>query len=129
MMRIPAPVDVGLGAGCFADRLVKRGGPAIKFEQPRLPDGSMSQFPLLMNLFGTRESTNRALGVDDPRENGERMVALMKPDVGGILKAPWTGIGLAKQGMTMAPRKVSRGACQQVVMEVPDVTRLPIPKT
>ena len=129
MLRIVDPVDVELEAGCFADRLVKKGGPALRFEQPRLPDGSISQFPLLMNLFGTRERTNRALGVDDPREIGERMVALMKPDVGGILKAPWTGIGLAKQGMTMAPRKVSRGACQQVVMEVPDVTRLPIPKT
>jgi len=129
VLRIVDPVDVELEAGCFADRLVKKGGPALKFEQPRLPDGSISQFPLLMNLFGTRERTNRALGVDDPREIGERMVALMKPDVGGILKAPWTGIGLAKQGMTMAPRKVSRGACQQVVMEVPDVTRLPIPKT
>jgi 4-hydroxy-3-polyprenylbenzoate decarboxylase len=129
MLRIVDPVDVELEAGCFADRLVKKGGPALKFEQPRLPDGSISQFPLLMNLFGTRERTNRALGVDDPREIGERMVALMKPDVGGILKAPWTGIGLAKQGMTMAPRKVSKGACQQVVMEVPDVTRLPIPKT
>ena len=129
MLRIVDPVDVELEAGCFADRLVKKGGPALKFEQPRLPDGSISQFPLLMNLFGTRERTNRALGVDDPKEIGERMVALMKPDVGGILKAPWTGIGLAKQGMTMAPRKVSKGACQQVVMEVPDITRLPIPKT
>ena len=129
MLRIVDPVDVELEAGCFADRLVKRGGPAVKFEQPRLPDGSISQFPLLMNLFGTRERTNRALGVDDPKEIGERMVALMKPDVGGILKAPWTGLGLAKQGLTMAPRKVSRGACQQIVMEIPDVTRLPIPKT
>ena len=67
--------------------------------------------------------------MDDPKEIGERMVALMKPDVGGILKAPWTGLGLAKQGLTMAPRKVSRGACQRIVMEIPDVTRLPIPKT
>ena len=53
MLRIVDPVDVELEAGCFADRLVKRGGPAVKFEQPRLPDGSISQFPLLMNLFGT----------------------------------------------------------------------------
>ena len=57
MLRIPDPVDVDLEAGCFADRLVKRGGSAIKFEQPRLPDGSISEFPLLMNLYGTRERT------------------------------------------------------------------------
>ena len=129
LLRIPDPVDVELEAGCFADRMVKRGGPAIKFEQPRLPDGSISPFPLLMNLYGTRDRTNRALGVTEPKEVGEKMVALMKPDVGAIMRAPWKGIGLALDGMSMAPRKTSRGACQQVVMEEPDVTVLPIPKT
>ena len=129
ILRIPDPVDVELEAGCFADRFVKRGGPAIKFEQPRLSDGSISEFPLLMNLYGTTDRTYRALGVEEPKEIGEGMVALMKPDVGGILKAPWTGVGLAMRGMSMAPRKVSKGACQQVVMEEPDVTRLPIPRT
>ena len=129
LLRIPDPVDVELEAGCFADRMVKRGGPAIKFEQPRLPDGSISPFPLLMNLYGTRDRTNRALGVTEPKEVGEKMTALMKPDVGAILRAPWKGIGLALDGMSMAPRRTSRGACQQVVMEEPDVTVLPIPKT
>ena len=57
------------------------------------------------------------------------MVALMKPDIGGILKAPWTGIGLALEGLSMAPMRVRKGACQQVVIRDPDVTRLPIPKT
>ena len=130
LLRIPDPVDVELEAGCFADRMVKRGGPAIKFEQPRLPDGSISEFPLLMNLYGTRDRTNRALGVTEPKEVGEKMTALMKPDVGAIMRAPWKGIGLALDGMSMAPRKVLfKGACQQVVMEEPDVTVLPIPKT
>ena len=129
LLRIPDPVDVELEAGCFADRMVKRGGPAIKFEQPRLPDGSISPFPLLMNLYGTRDRTNRALGVTEPKEVGEKMTALMKPDVGAIMRAPWKGIGLALDGMSMAPRRTSRGACQQVVMEDPDVTVLPIPKT
>tara|TARA_B100001750_G_scaffold227494_1_gene221178 strand:+ start:25 stop:1896 length:1872 start_codon:yes stop_codon:yes gene_type:complete len=129
LLRIPDPVDVELEAGCFADRMVKRGGPAIKFEQPRLPDGSISPFPLLMNLYGTRDRTNRALGVTEPKEVGEKMTALMKPDVGAIMRAPWKGIGLALDGMSMAPWKRRKGACQQVVMEDPDVTVLPIPKT
>ena len=129
LIRVADPVDVEYEAGCFADRLVKRGGGAILFEQPRLPDGSISEFPLAMNLFGTRDRTNLALGVESPDEIGNRMVALMKPDIGGILKAPWTGLGLAMEGISMAPRKARGGACQQVVMENPDVTRLPIPKT
>ncbi len=129
LIRVADPVDVEYEAGCFADRLVKRGGGAILFEQPRLPDGSISEFPLAMNLFGTRNRTNLALGVESPDEIGNRMVALMKPDIGGILKAPWTGLGLAMEGISMAPRRARRGACQQVVMDDPDVTRLPIPKT
>ena len=129
LIRVADPVDVELEAGCFADRLVKRGGSAILFEQPRLPDGTISEIPLAMNLFGTRDRTNHALGVNRPDEIGKRMVALMKPDIGGILKAPWTGIGLALEGMSMAPMKVRKGACQQIVISDPDVTRLPIPKT
>ena len=82
-----------------------------------------------MNLFGTRQRTNVALGVDEPSEIGQRMVGLMKPDIGSILRAPWKGLGLALQGMSMAPKKVGRGACQQVVMAEPDMTRLPIPTT
>ena len=58
LIRVADPVDVELEAGCFADRLVKRGGSAILFEQPRLPDGTISEIPLAMNLFGTRDRTN-----------------------------------------------------------------------
>ena len=82
-----------------------------------------------MNLFGTRDRTNLALGVVEPKEIGEMMTGLMKPDIGGILRRPWTGLGLLRQGISMAPRKISRGKCQQVRMDNPDVTRLPIPTT
>ena len=82
-----------------------------------------------MNLFGTRERTNKALGVENPKEIGETMVGLMKPDIGGILKKPWTGLELAMQGMSMAPKKVRKGACQAVVMKDLDMTKLPIPTT
>ena len=129
LRRVSEPVDCHLEAGTIADKLVKSKGPAILFEQPRLADGSISEFPLAMNLFGTYERTNRALGVEEPSEIGERMVGLMKPDIGGILRAPWTGIPLALQGMSMAPKKVRKGACQQVRMAEPDLTKLPIPTT
>ena len=129
LVRISHPVDCYLEAGCIADKLVKKGGPAIIFDQPRLANGEISKFPLAMNLFGTRERTNKALGVNDPKEIGETMVGLMKPDIGGILKKPWTGLELALQGMSMAPKKVRKGACQAVVMKDPDMTKLPIPTT
>jgi len=129
LLRVSHPVDLRFEAGCIADRLVKMGGPAVVFDQPRLEDGSISRFPLAMNLFGTRARTNLALGVDDPSEIGEMMVGLMKPDIGGIMKRPWTGIKLLRQGISMAPNRVSRGKCQQVRIDEPDVTKLPIPVT
>ena len=129
ILRVSHPVDLEFEAGCIADRLVKRGGPAVIFDQPKLSDGKISRFPLVMNLFGTRERTNLALGVNKPREIGEMMVGLMKPDIGGIMKRPWTGIRLLRQGISMAPRRVSKGKCQQVRIDEPDVTKLPIPTT
>ena len=129
LLRVSHPVDLEFEAGCIADRLVKRGGPAVVFDQPRLADGSISTIPLAMNLFGTRERTNLALGVDEPAEIGNMMTGLMKPDVGGIMRRPWTGLGLLRQAVSMAPMRIRRGRCQQVRITDPDMTRLPIPTT
>ena len=82
-----------------------------------------------MNLFGTRERTNLALGVNEPSEIGNMMTDLMKPDVGGIMRRPWTGLGLLRQAVSMAPMRIRRGRCQQVRITDPDMTRLPIPTT
>ncbi len=129
LLRVSHPVDLEFEAGCIADRLVKTGGPAVIFDQPRLADGTISKFPLAMNLFGTRERTNLALGVNEPSEIGNTMTGLMKPDVGGIMRRPWTGLGLLRQAVSMAPMRIRRGRCQQVRITDPDMTRLPIPTT
>ena len=52
LLRISRPVDVQFEAGAIADLLVKNDGPAVLFEKPRLPDGTISDIPLAMNLFG-----------------------------------------------------------------------------
>lgn len=129
VLRISRPVEVELEAGCIADRLVKSGGPAVVFEKPVLPDGTISQIPLVMNLFGTEERTKRALGAKYVAEIGERLVAMMKPDIGLFIKRPWKAIPLLKDAMSLPPKKVRRAACQQIIIKDPDVTKLPIPKT
>jgi hypothetical protein len=129
LLRISRPVDIELEAGCIADRVVKMGGRALLFEQPRLPDGSISEMPLAMNLFGTPERVKMALGVDEYSEIGKRLVGLMKPDVAAMAGRPWKGIPLAKQALKMAPKRVKKAACQEVVVENPDLTKLPIPRT
>ena len=51
----------------------------------------------------------------------------MKPDIGGIVKKPWTGLPLARDAISMPPKKVE-GIMSRVRMET-DVAKLPIPKT
>jgi len=128
LIRISEPVDVELEAGAIADNLVKTNGPAVIFEKPKLPNGEISEIPLAMNLFGSHDRTLRALGASHEKEIGERLVALMKPDIGGIVKKPWTGFPLLRDAISMPPKKVRKGSCQRVRMET-DVTKLPIPKT
>lgn len=129
LIRVKHPVDCYLEAGCIADKLVKNGGPAVIFEQPRLADGTISKFPLAMNLYGTRRRTNQALRVEMPSEIGERLTDLMKPDIGAFAKRPWKAWPLAKKALSLPPKKIRKGACQQVRMDEPDVTKLPIPTT
>ena len=71
VIRISRPVDVELEAGCIADRIVKMGGNAVIFEQPILPNGNISEIPMVMNLFGTHERIKMALGVDELSEIAE----------------------------------------------------------
>ncbi|MDP6843962.1 MAG: UbiD family decarboxylase [Candidatus Thalassarchaeaceae archaeon] len=129
LIRITRPVDCYLEAGCIADKLVKNGGPAVIFEQPKLADGTISKFPLAMNLYGTRRRTNQALRVEKPSEIGGRLTDLMKPDIGTFAKRPWKAWPLAKKALSLPPKKVRKGACQQVRMSKPDLTKLPIPTT
>ncbi|MBN16842.1 MAG: menaquinone biosynthesis decarboxylase [Euryarchaeota archaeon] len=129
LVRISEPVECYLEAGCIADKLVKNNGPAVIFEKPILADGSVSKFPLAMNLFGTRNRTNHALGVDEPKEIGLRLTELMKPDIGTFIKRPWKALPLAKSAFSLPPKKVRKGSCQQIRMKEPDLTKLPIPTT
>jgi len=128
LIRIHEPVDVEYEAGAIADLLVKNRGPAVIFEQPRLPDGTIASIPLVMNMFGTHERVLQALGVTHETEIGDRMVAMMKPDIGAYMKRPWKGLPLLKDALAMPPKKVRKGAGQRIRLPT-DVTRLPIPKT
>ena len=128
LLRIARPVDVRFEAGAIADLLVKNDGPAVLFEQPRLPDGTISEIPLAMNLFGSQDRTLRALGATHATEIGDRMVAMMKPDIGLYMRKPWKGLPLIRDALAMPPRKKRKGNCQRVRLPL-DLTRLPIPTT
>jgi 4-hydroxy-3-polyprenylbenzoate decarboxylase len=120
---IEAEVDPHLEITEIADRVVKRGGPALLFRNVR-----GSQLPVLINQFGTERRMCLALGVDSLDEVRQRVAdvfELLAPPKGlsDVLGAAATGLRTLRDSK---PKVVSSGPCQEVTMAAPDLDVLPI---
>ncbi|MBL8471392.1 MAG: 4-hydroxy-3-polyprenylbenzoate decarboxylase [Rhodocyclaceae bacterium] len=133
LKRVPHPVDPRLEMTEICDRLLRRGGPAVLFENPHGAAGAYS-IPVLGNLFGTPQRV--ALGMGQPadtwrtalREVGRVLSVLKEPEPPKGLRDAWDKLPLLKQVLNMAPRVLARGPVQEDQCSGPDVdlTRLPI---
>src|SRR5690349_24010144 len=74
--RVKAPVDPTLEVSEIVTRTVRAQGPALLFERP-----TRGGMPVAINLFGTQRRMAMALGVERLDEIGERIGALVKPDL------------------------------------------------
>ncbi len=111
LVRVPAPVDLRLDMAALADRAAKQGGPVLLFERP-----SSGRFPVAMNLFGTRRRTSWALSCDDLEEPAARLRALLHTAPPRTLWEKLKLLPTLGALAAMAPRTVSAGACQDVVL-------------
>ncbi len=106
-----------------ADRMVKNGGKAILFEN------TGTQFPLLINAFASDRRICLALGIgslDDVSRDISRLASLFAGAREGWRKKLRL-IPALKEVASWMPKPVKgRGACQEVVMRPPDLTRLPV---
>src|SRR5512142_1049575 len=121
LVRVTERVDPVLEMAALADRAAKQGGPALLFENP-----SSGTLPVAMNLFGTRRRTSWALSCEDFEQHAKELRALLR-------MAPpqsfWDKLKmLPKLGRlaSMAPRRASSGASQEVVDREPDLRKLPV---
>ncbi|KXG78058.1 3-octaprenyl-4-hydroxybenzoate carboxy-lyase [Fervidicola ferrireducens] len=122
LKRIKAQVDSELEITEIVDRVVKSGGPALLFENVK-----GSEFPLLINTFGTYERMKLALEVESLDDIAREIEELI--DVSnyvGLFNKIRSATRLAKLAKIF-PKKVKQGACQEV-MEEPNLYRLPILK-
>lgn len=125
LVRIKEYVNPHLEITEITDRVSKQYGPALLFENTGY------DFPLLINSMGTEKRMAMALGVANLDDIAKEIESLFKtfttpknsfidklkllPQLGAV--ASWM------------PKQISgRGACQEVIMEQPDVTRLPVLK-
>ncbi len=115
LRRITAEVDPHLEMTEICDRTLKRGGPALLFENPKGYDT-----PVLGNLFGTPERVARAMGqetVEALRDVGELLAFLKEPEPPKGMRDAWDKLPVFRQVMNMAPRQLSSAPCQEVVQE------------
>ncbi|WP_163144166.1 UbiD family decarboxylase, partial [Arhodomonas sp. KWT] len=102
------------------------GGPALLFENPVGHD-----MPVLANLFGTPRRVALGMGADDTealREIGRLLAFLKEPDPPKGMRDAWRSLPVYKKVLDMAPKKVRRAPCQEVVIEGDDVdlSRIPV---
>src|SRR6202012_1252550 len=87
LVRVKAPISTVLEMTEIQTRLIAEGGPAVLFEKPIKADGTPSDIPVLVNLFGTVKRV--AMGVTmgdkartnakDLREVGDLLAKRRKP--------------------------------------------------
>ncbi len=126
LKRIAVEVDPKLEMTEIADRVLRAGGPALLFENPK--GGTM---PVLANLFGTVRRVALGMGEDDPtrlREVGKLLAYLKEPEPPKGLRDAWDKWPVLKQVLNMAPKEVKSAPCQEIVWEGADVdlSHLPI---
>ncbi|HUJ45706.1 MAG TPA: UbiD family decarboxylase domain-containing protein, partial [Rhizomicrobium sp.] len=123
------PVSTVLEMTEIQTRLIAEGGPAVIFENPIRADGSPSDMPVLVNLFGTvkRVAMGVSLGGVERtdgkalREVGELLATLRQPEPPRSLSEAMELLPLAKTVMSMRPKTAGSAACQQIVLRGSDI--------
>ncbi|MDX2426738.1 MAG: 4-hydroxy-3-polyprenylbenzoate decarboxylase [Cycloclasticus sp.] len=119
LKRISEEVDPHLEMTEICERVLRRQGPALLFENPK-----GYSVPVLANLFGTPKRVALGMGqdsVDALSEVGEVLAALKEPEPPEGMKDAWEKLPVYKQVLNMAPRLVKKPNCQQVVIAADDV--------
>ncbi len=126
LKRITVEVDPYLEMTEIADRVLRSGGPALLFENPK-----GHRIPVLANLFGTPRRVALGMGEESTealREVGKLLALLKQPDPPKGFKDAFNSLPIFRKVLDMAPKVVSKAACQQVVVEGDkvDLSQLPI---
>lgn len=111
-------------------RVIADHGPALLFERPLRPDGSVSPTQLLTNLFGTVERVAWGLGIvpEHLPALGQALAELREPRPPRSLAEAWRALPLARAALSMRPREGRRAPVQDLVFrgDAIDLTALPV---
>lgn len=122
LVRIKTPVSPELEITEITDRVVKRGGPALLFEQVK-----GSPFPLVINLFGTPERMKLALEVEDLENIGEEILEIIEPELPTSFMEKLKALPRLKKMADFIPKRVKSGPCKEVIIPEEEVNLLELP--
>ena len=123
LTRVTEFVSPRLEIAEIADRLIKDGQKAVLFEN------NGTGFPVLINSMGTEKRMCMALGVSSLEEITNRIDSLfaeLTTPRAGFLEKLKILPSLKQMSSWFPVHKQGRGACQEVVMEKPDLSKIPI---
>ncbi|HEV3092626.1 MAG TPA: menaquinone biosynthesis decarboxylase [Candidatus Cybelea sp.] len=120
---VSASVDPRLEISEITNRVVKAGGPALLFTEVK-----GSPFPVLTNQFGTQRRMAMALDASGLDAVGARIRSLIdfKPPASGSLVDKISGALAFAPLANAIPKTVREGSVRDVVMEEPDLRKLPV---
>ena len=125
LKRVSVEVNPALEMTEICDRTLRREGPALLFERP-----TGHRMPVLGNLFGTPRRVALGMGQDSVsalRDVGKLLAYLKEPEPPKGFRDAIEKWPVLKQVLNMAPKVVSRAACQENVIEKDDVDLAKIP--
>ncbi len=123
LKRVSIEVDPELEIAEINDRVVKSGGPAILFEKVKGSD-----FPVLINAFGSYERMSLALEVDSLDDIGQGILEYLEVNSYAGIVNKIKALPKLIQLASIFPNKVSKAPCQEVIIKDPDLTKLPVLK-
>ncbi len=126
LKRIYAEVDPALEMTEISDRVLRAGGPALLFMNPRGSDT-----PVLTNLFGTPQRVAMGMGEESTealREVGRLLAMLKEPDPPKGMKDAWNKLPVFRKVLDMAPRESRSAPCQKHIIEQEqvDLSKIPV---
>lgn len=124
--RIGVEVDPVLEMAEITDRVSKSpgGGRALIFERVK-----GSRFPAATNVFGSERRVCAALCVDELPQLTRRMTELLQKANAASGEDAGAALAASPEFARFRPVAVAQGACQEVVVEAPDLSAYPIPKS
>lgn len=125
LLRIKTYVNPVLEMAEITDRFskTKNGGKALLFENTGF------DFPVLMNAYGSEKRMCMALGVnhlDDVAKEIENLFHLLSAPKEGIINKLKLLPKLSQFASWMPKVKNGKGECQEVLMPLPDISKLPV---